>query len=95
MRLLKKCIRTSRGGMSSCVPQLHDVEKCSTNFYHDITRSLPKKSCEDEIAAYFSIEVFDTPSLKLAKQRWIDLYGCAKAVESFVIASTVPKKQTL
>lgn len=33
LRLLKTCIRSSWGGVKSCVPQVKDVEKCSAELY--------------------------------------------------------------
>jgi hypothetical protein len=33
MRVLKTCVRSSRGGINSCIPQLRDLERCSASLY--------------------------------------------------------------
>lgn len=120
LRVLKTCLRSSRGGIKSCVPQLSDLEKCSSSLYahnlsfcalltlnfgsltcwlihsfHEMQRKLPKNSCEKELAAYFSLDVSDTKSLKQAKHAWVDLFTCAKAVEAQTVYSYRPKSGSL
>jgi len=56
--------------------------------YQELQKKLPKKSCEAEKAAYFSIEVTDTKSLKEAKKRWVELFTCVKTIEAQLVYAT-------